>query len=188
MVWWIGCRSVLNCLDLFESNCNVGVSVLEWRFVLSGFIDLKKRLFSICSKKWTANQKNEKHLLFWKYVLCALLGSSQGLLVKRNLLRRHKHARIPSAKCAIFYYGFWWRFYNYSGLQRHDRVLTRSGINWLCLFCVLDSSDVVETVISETETWLKLRDRDRDFAIKAETETWKLQTETETRDLTFLWW
>jgi len=29
------------------------------------------------------------------------------------------------------------------------------------------NSDVVETVTSETETWLKLRDRD--FAIKAET-------------------
>jgi len=39
-------------------------------------------------------------------------------------------------------------------------------------------SDVVETVTSETETWLKLRDRD--FAIKAETraETWKFETET----------
>jgi len=34
------------------------------------------------------------------------------------------------------------------------------------------NSDVVETVTSETETWLKLRDRD--FAIKAE--TWKLET------------
>ena len=31
------------------------------------------------------------------------------------------------------------------------------------------TSDVVETVTSETETWLKLRDRD--FAIKAETKT-----------------
>jgi len=41
-------------------------------------------------------------------------------------------------------------------------------------------SDVVETVTSETETWLKLRNRD--IAIKAE--TWKF--ETETRDLTFL--
>jgi len=46
----------------------------------------------------------------------------------------------------------------------------------------LGNSDVVETVTSETETWLKLRDRD--FAIKAETETWKF--ETERRDLTFL--
>jgi len=47
------------------------------------------------------------------------------------------------------------------------------------------ASDVVETVTSETETWLKRRDRD--FTIKAETEaeTWKF--ETETRDLTFLW-
>jgi len=45
-----------------------------------------------------------------------------------------------------------------------------------------ESSDVVETVTSETETWLKFRDRD--FVIKAETETWKF--ETETRDLTFL--
>jgi len=44
------------------------------------------------------------------------------------------------------------------------------------------TSDVVETVTSETETWLKFRDRD--FVIKAETETWKF--ETETRDLTFL--
>jgi len=31
------------------------------------------------------------------------------------------------------------------------------------------TSDVVETVTSKTETWVKLRDRD--FAIKAETET-----------------
>jgi len=46
----------------------------------------------------------------------------------------------------------------------------------------LGNSDVVETVTSETETWLKRRDRD--FAIKAETETWKF--ETERRDLTFL--
>jgi len=40
--------------------------------------------------------------------------------------------------------------------------------------CIID---VVETVTSETEIWLELRDRD--FAIKAEIET---------RDLTFLWW
>jgi len=54
------------------------------------------------------------------------------------------------------------------------------------------TSDVVETVTSETETetWLKFRDRDchksrdRYFVIKAETETWKF--ETETRDLTFM--
>jgi len=46
------------------------------------------------------------------------------------------------------------------------------------------TSDVVETVTSETETWLKRRDRA--FAIKAETETWKFDTETETQDLTFL--
>jgi len=39
-------------------------------------------------------------------------------------------------------------------------------------------SDVVETVTSETETWLKFRD----FVIKAE--TWKF--EIETRDFTFL--
>jgi len=45
-------------------------------------------------------------------------------------------------------------------------------------------SDVVETVTSETETWLKFRDRD--FVIKAETETETWKFETETRDLTFL--
>jgi len=33
----------------------------------------------------------------------------------------------------------------------------------------ISTSDVAETVTSETETWLKLQDRD--FAIKAETET-----------------
>jgi len=55
-------------------------------------------------------------------------------------------------------------------------------------FCVwnyyrfVSTSDVVETVTSEIETRLKLRDRD--FAIKAETETWKF--ETGTRDLAFL--
>jgi len=41
----------------------------------------------------------------------------------------------------------------------------------------LKTSDVVETVTSETETWLKFRD---------ETETWKFETETDIRDLTFL--
>jgi len=40
----------------------------------------------------------------------------------------------------------------------------------------LESSDVVETVTSETETWFKFRD---------ETETVR-KAETETRDLTFL--
>ena len=45
---------------------------------------------------------------------------------------------------------------------------------------ILSTSDVVETVTSETEVWLKFRDRD--FVIKAETEKF----ETKTRDLTFL--
>jgi len=40
----------------------------------------------------------------------------------------------------------------------------------------VSNSDVVESVTSETETWLKLLDRD--FAIKAETETWRFETET----------
>jgi len=44
------------------------------------------------------------------------------------------------------------------------------------ILCLPIVSDVVETVTSETETWLKFRDRD--FVIKAETETWKFETET----------
>jgi len=44
-------------------------------------------------------------------------------------------------------------------------------------------SDVVETVTSETETWLKFRDEtETETVIKSE--MWKF--ETETRDLTFL--
>jgi len=45
----------------------------------------------------------------------------------------------------------------------------------LKMLATLIISDVVETVTSETETWIKFRD---------ETETWKF--ESENRDLTFL--
>jgi len=64
------------------------------------------------------------------------------------------------------------------------KMISASDPNLALVETILSISDVVETVTSETETWLKLRDRE--FAIKAEIETWKF--ETETRDLTFLWW
>jgi len=47
------------------------------------------------------------------------------------------------------------------------------------------TSDVVETVTSETETWFKFRD-ETETVIKAETETETWNFETKTRDLTFL--
>jgi len=46
----------------------------------------------------------------------------------------------------------------------------------------ITSSNVVEIVTSETETWLWLKLRNGDFAIKTETETWKFENKTETRD------
>jgi len=61
------------------------------------------------------------------------------------------------------------RFFKGNAVNSHHSPVSAWWHERYSTGLLVKTSDAVETVISEIETWLKLRDRD--FAMKAETET-----------------